>query len=266
MADSIKIPGQGDGQSIPAALAAKPGPKKARAKITKVVASAIPVPAPAPRPVVAAVVPEPVPVPEPGPVELTPAPTAAIAAPEPEPVVVSEPIAEVMEPAPGSTPPAAVPAEPQKESIMATTIENMNTATTDKAQAFFADASERTKGAVAKSTKLFEEASAFGKGNVEALVESSKIAAKGFETMGQDVAEYSRKQFQEATAAFKTLASVKSPTEFMKLQSDFMRSAFDSMVAETSRSTETVLKLAGEVVQPISNRMAVAAEKMKTPA
>lgn len=152
---------------------------------------------------------------------------------------------------------------------MATTIENVTdqaAASTAKAQAFFTDAGERAKGAVAKSSKLFEDATAFGKGNVEALVESSKIAAKGFETLGQDAAEFGRKQFEEATAAFKTLATVKSPTEFMKLQSDFVRSAFDSMVAETSRSTEIVLKLAGEVAQPISNRMAVAAEKMKNAA
>ena len=84
--------------------------------------------------------------------------------------------------------------------------------------------------------------------------------------MGQDAAEFGRKQFEEATAAFKTLATVKSPTEFLKLQSDFVRSSFDALVAETSRSTETVLKLAGEVAQPISNRFAVAAEKMKTAA
>jgi hypothetical protein len=35
------------------------------------------------------------------------------------------------------------------------------------------------------------------------------------------------------------------------------------MVAQTSRGTEATLKLAGDVAQPISNRVAVAAEKMK---
>ena len=37
---------------------------------------------------------------------------------------------------------------------------------------------------------MFEDINEFNKGNVEALVESSKIAAKGFETLGQDAAEY----------------------------------------------------------------------------
>jgi phasin family protein len=148
----------------------------------------------------------------------------------------------------------------EETSTMATNFEN----NTVKAQALFADWNDRTKTAVEKSTKLVEEANEFAKGNVEALVESSRIAAKGFETLGQEAAEYSRKSFESATAAMKTLATVKSPTEFFKLQSDFVRGAFDSYVAEASKNTEAVLKLAGDAAQPLSNRFAVAAEKVKT--
>ncbi|WCM29934.1 phasin family protein [Sphingomonas sp. QA11] len=133
----------------------------------------------------------------------------------------------------------------------------------EKAQTLFAEANERAKAAVEKGTKLFEEANEFSKGNIEALVESGKIAAKGFETLGQDAAEYSRKQFEGATAALKSLSTVKSPTDFFKLHSDYVRSSFDSIVAQTSKNTEAVLKLAGEVAQPISNRVALAAEKAK---
>src|SRR3546814_7170974 len=99
----------------------------------------------------------------------------------------------------------------------------------------------------------------FAKGNIEAIVESSKIAAKGFEALGQDSAEYGRKSFEDATATLKQFAAVKSPAEFFKLQSDYVRSAFDAVVAETSKKTEAVLKLAGDVAQPLSNRAAVAA-------
>jgi phasin family protein len=130
----------------------------------------------------------------------------------------------------------------------------------------FTDFNDRSKAAVEKSTKLIEEANDFAKGNVEAIVESSKIAAKGLETLGQDAAEYSRKSFETATAALKTFATVKSPTELFKLQSDFFRTSFDSYVAEASKNTEAMLKLAGDAAQPLSNRFAVAAEKVKTAA
>jgi len=135
-----------------------------------------------------------------------------------------------------------------------------------KAQAFFADFNDRAKVAVEKSTKLVEEANEFAKGNLEAIVESGKITAKGLESFGQEAADYSRKSFETATAALKGMASVKSPTEFFKLQSDFFRSTFDSAVAETSKNTEALMKLAGEAAQPLSNRVAVAAEKIKVAA
>lgn len=158
---------------------------------------------------------------------------------------------------------AAAPEATVKEvSTMETTIEN-NTA---KAQAFFADYNDRTKTAVEKSTKLVEEANEFAKGNLEAVVESGRIAAKGFEALGQDAADYGRRSFENATATMKTLASVKSPADFFKLQSDFVRGAFDAYVAETAKNTEAMMKLAGDAVQPISNRFAVAVEKVKTAA
>lgn len=153
---------------------------------------------------------------------------------------------------------AAIPSAIKETKIMET-IEN-NVA---KTQAFFADFQDRAKGAVEKSTQLVAEANDFAKGNLEAMVESSKIAANGLQSFSQEAAEYSRKSFESATAAMKTLATVKSPTDFFKLQSDYFRTSFDSYVAEASKTTEAMMKLAGEAAQPLSNRVAIAAEKAK---
>ena len=150
----------------------------------------------------------------------------------------------------------------QQEKTIMDTIQNA----TEKTQAMFGEANERAKGAYEKGTKFFQEMTEFSKGNVEAIVESSKIAAKGFESMGQDTAAYLKTSFEDATQAMRTLATIKSPTELMKFQADYVRSAFDALVAQTSRGTEASLKLAGEVAQPISNRVAVAAEKIKVAA
>ncbi|RYY14799.1 MAG: phasin family protein [Alphaproteobacteria bacterium] len=187
---------------------------------------------------------------------------------EPQPQLKSQPVIPAAKPVAKKPVPANVPvrvAKPPRAAPAATAAKDVTMDTiktmTDEAQAMFAGAD--AKGAMEKGQKMFDEMNSFSKGNIEAIVESSKIAAKGFETLGQDAVAYAKKSFEEATAAAKTLASVKSPTEFMKLQSDYVRSAFDMMVAETSRSTETMLKLAGEVAQPISNRVAIAAEKVK---
>jgi phasin family protein len=182
--------------------------------------------------------------------------TPAIPSPNPEPVADGQPaLADI----------AATPAEPTEDSSMTidATIQNAAETATDKGQAIFADVSERTKAAAEKSQKLLAEVAEFNKGTLEAFVESSKIAARGFEAMGQDAAAYAKTSFEGASQAVKTLATVKSPTEFLRLQAEFTRSAFDALVAHTSRSTEASLKLAGEVAQPISNRVALMVDKVK---
>jgi phasin family protein len=202
-------------------------------------------------------VPEPVFAPEPAPaVEAAPRTIADLAPAAAELAAQETASAPVEEP--------ATPVAPVVQAVAEPAIEEPRIMTTiDKAQAFFTDFNDRAKTAVEKSTKAVEELNDFAKGNVEALVESSKIAAKGIETLGQDAAEYSRKSFEAATAALKSLSAVKSPTEFFKLQSDYVRTAFDSYVAEASKNTEAMLKLAGDASQPISNRFAAAAEKVK---
>lgn len=157
---------------------------------------------------------------------------------------------------------AATAVRSTKEFPMVETIQAM----TDKTKTMFAEANERAKAQLEKGAKAFEEAGAFHKGNIEAILESSKIAAKGAEKMGQDAAAYAKASYENATTAFKSFAAVKSPTELFKLQGDFARSAFDAWVAEASRSTEAALKLAGEIAQPIQNRVALAAEKIKVAA
>ncbi|WP_422056784.1 phasin family protein [Sphingomonas sp.] len=215
-------------------------------------------------------------------VEEKPEPVETVAAPV-EPVVeaVAEPVVETAGVVEAAAPAVETVAEaveavaaPVTEIIENTAPQMADTASKgiytmeaiEKSQAMFAELNDKAKAAVEKNTKLVGEMTDLAKGNVEALVESGKIAAKGFETMGQDAAEYSRKQFEQATATMKSLAAVKSPADFFKLQSDYVRSAFDSMVAETSKNTEAFIKLAGDAAQPVSNRVAVAMEKIKTAA
>ena len=188
--------------------------------------------------------------PVPAPVIETPAPVAATAAPAP------------VQPAELPTPPVSAPSAftARKKEL---TMENTLHATAEKTQAMFADMNSRTKEAMEKSTKLFADMNEFAKGNVDAVVESSKVAMKGFESLSQEAADYTRRSFETATAAMRNLAAVKTPAELMKLQSDYVRQTFDSMVAETSKHTEAMIKLASDVAQPISNRVAVAAEKIK---
>ena len=116
----------------------------------------------------------------------------------------------------------------------------------ERFQTAFFEISEKAKAGVEKSTKALEELSDIAKGNVEAIVESGKIASKGMESMGQEAAEYGRVSFEKASAAMKSLAAVKTPTEFFQLQSELLSSSFDAFAKESAKTSEVLLKLRSE--------------------
>ena len=144
--------------------------------------------------------------------------------------------------------------EMQKE---ATRIANENT------QAFIGDINERAKNGMERSTRIMEEMTDLARGNVEALVASSKVAARGVETLSQEAAEFGRKSFEEASATIRTFAEVRSATDFFRIQSEFAKTQFDAMIAESSKMSEAMMKLASEVAEPITSRYSVAAERVK---
>lgn len=143
------------------------------------------------------------------------------------------------------------------------TVKKFADETKTRVEALTADFNGRAKEAVAKSSKLAEEAAAFNKANLEALVEAGKIAAKNAEVLGQEGVTFARKSFEDTTAAFKGYTSVKSPTEFFKLYAENSKKAFDAAVAQTSKTSELVVKMANDSFAPISNRVSVITSKMK---
>lgn len=132
----------------------------------------------------------------------------------------------------------------------------------DKFQTLFAGAGERSQEIVRKSQKAAEDLAEITKANVEALTEAGRIAVSGARTIGQDALASGREGIEQASAAVKTLAEAKSPTEFFQLQSELVRASFDRVVAEGSKLTEQFVKLAGEAVQPLSTRASLNAERI----
>jgi phasin family protein len=146
-----------------------------------------------------------------------------------------------------------------KEKIMATA------KTTDFTKPITDAVSElqsKAKTAYDKSAALAAEATEFAKGNVEAVVESTKVYAAGVQDLGKTYAEEAKSAFETMTADIKELAAVKSPAELFQLQAKLARRNFDALVAYGSKNTDAVSKLATEAFAPISGRISLAAEKI----
>jgi phasin family protein len=126
----------------------------------------------------------------------------------------------------------------------------------------FSDATQRSEEAVKRSRKAAEELADLYRGNLEAFVEAGKIAATGAQSIGQQLVAKSRDGLEQSANTVRSFAEAKTPTELLQLQSEFARSAFDRFVEESSAITESVVKLAGEAFQPLSNRASANVERI----
>ena len=151
----------------------------------------------------------------------------------------------------------------QGVSKMTDTVKATAEKTAEKATEFFADVREKASEAAEKGKKFAAEAVEFNKANLEAVVEAGKIVAKGAQEMGKTNMEFAKKNFEEVQVAVKEMTAVKSPTDFVKLQGELARKGFDTAVAQGSKNTEAMVKLVGEMFQPISNRIAATTELFK---
>jgi phasin family protein len=131
-------------------------------------------------------------------------------------------------------------------------------------QSIFTDANGRGQELVKRSQKVAEELADLARSNVEAVVEAGRVATEGARSIGQDVVAKQRDSFEQAADAIRSLAEAKSPTEYLQLQSDLARASFDRAVSESSKLTESLVKLAGEAFQPLSNRASANAERFNT--
>lgn len=133
----------------------------------------------------------------------------------------------------------------------------------EKITASLKDANAKAKTAFAKGSETAKEVAEFHKANLEAVVESGKVAVKGAQTVAERAVEAGRKNWEVTTAHGKALTGVKAPADFFQLQTEFARKQFDAAVADFSKNTEFGLKLAGDVIAPIQNRYAVVVDQVK---
>jgi len=147
-----------------------------------------------------------------------------------------------------------------KETIMATA---QTADFTKAAKGMVADVQTKLESAYAKTSELTNEANAFGKANVEAVVESGKILFSGLQELGRENVENGKDALETVTTDVKKMAAAKTPTDFMQLQGELARRNFDAAMSFGSKRTEALVKLYSDAFAPISSRVSVAAEKIK---
>ncbi|OCJ06216.1 phasin family protein [Agrobacterium sp. 13-626] len=104
----------------------------------------------------------------------------------------------------------------------------------------------------------FDEANKKGKEAIDTALKNYTDVNKGFQAIAAETAEYSKKSFQDGVSHFETLAGVKSFEAAFELQTSFVKSSYESFVAEATKLGEMYADLAKSAYKPFEGPIAAA--------
>jgi phasin family protein len=109
--------------------------------------------------------------------------------------------------------------------------------------------------------KNFDDVQNLGKDNMDATLRSFGVVSKGVQALAVELADYSKKAFEEGTAATEKLFSAKSLEKAIEIQSDYAKSFYESFVSQTAKLGEFYADLAKEAAKPFEAQFAKAAAR-----
>jgi hypothetical protein len=104
--------------------------------------------------------------------------------------------------------------------------------------------------------KNFEEFQKLGKDHVDTTLKQFGTVSKGFQTIAAEYADYSKKSFENGTAAFEKLVGAKSLDKAIEIQSEYAKTAYEGFVAQATKLGELYTDLAKESYKPLEGILA----------
>jgi len=94
------------------------------------------------------------------------------------------------------------------------------------------------------------------KDNTDIALKNFNTVSKGVQAIAVEVADYSKKSFEEGTAALEKLFGAKTLDKAIEVQSNFFKTSYEGFVAEATKIGELYADLAKEAYKPIETAFA----------
>jgi phasin family protein len=104
----------------------------------------------------------------------------------------------------------------------------------------------------------FEEIQKVSKDNMDVAMKSFGAVSKTFQAIATEVTDYSKKSFEDGTAALEKLMGAKTLEKAIEVQTDFVKSAYEGFVSQASKLGDMYSDLAKESYKPIEGLVAKA--------
>jgi len=114
---------------------------------------------------------------------------------------------------------------------------------------------ETFKTGFEKAVKGYDQFVGYGKETVEAYTKAANVAAKGAETLHNEIFAWQKQSMEDALAQTKALMATKSVHEAFELQSDFAKTQFDGYVSQMTKLGEIFVAATKDSFAPIQGRV-----------
>ena len=104
--------------------------------------------------------------------------------------------------------------------------------------------------------KNFDEVQKFGKENMDMAMKSFGAVSKGMQAIAVEVADYSKRSFEDSTAAMEKLLGAKTLEKAIEVQSDYFKTAYEGFVSEATKIRDLYSDLAKETYKPLEGFLA----------
>ena len=98
--------------------------------------------------------------------------------------------------------------------------------------------------------KNFDELQKLGKDNMDIAMKAFGATSKSVQAIATEVADYSKKSFEDASAAAEKLLGAKSLEKAIEIQTDYAKTAYEGFVAQATKLGELYADLAKESYKP----------------
>lgn len=113
--------------------------------------------------------------------------------------------------------------------------------------------------------KGFDDLTAFGQANIDALIQTTAVFNKGVEEISREVASLARASIETGADAARATFAAKTVKDVMAVQTDFTKASLEKLLANWARFGELGVKLATETASPLTARATAVAALVERP-
>lgn len=106
----------------------------------------------------------------------------------------------------------------------------------------------------------FEDMQKLSKDNMDLAMKSFGGVSKGLQAIAVEMADFSKKSFENGSATLEKIMGAKSLDKAMEIQTEYMKSSWEDFVGQVTKMGELYVDLAKEAYKPIEGMVAKTAK------